>query len=91
MLENHLTKLDGQVAQSLGTISLEFITETVTGLTVLTNLNAVKWLQVQNIKNDIHSDTVVAMMINGDGSDRDGSISSGSSIVVNMLLVDYSY
>ena len=38
-----------------------------------------------------YSDTVVAMMmmINGDGSDRDGSISSGSSIVVNMLLVDY--
>ena len=38
MLENHLTKLDGQVAQSLGTILLEFIAEmAVTGLTILTD------------------------------------------------------
>ena len=38
ILENRLTKLDGQVAQSLGTISLEFIVETaVTGLTILTD------------------------------------------------------
>ena len=53
MSENHLTKLDGQVAQSLGTISLEFIAETaVKGLSKLTNLSAVKWLQVQNMAND---------------------------------------
>ena len=36
ILENHLTKQDGQVAQNLGTISLELITEMVTGLTILT-------------------------------------------------------
>ena len=52
MLENHSTKLDGQVAQSLGTILLDFIAETAeTSLTILTNLHAVKWLQVQNIEN----------------------------------------
>ena len=37
ILENHLTKQDGQVAQNLGTISLDFIAEMVTGLTILTN------------------------------------------------------
>ena len=52
ILENHLTKLDGQVAQCLGTTSLDFIAETaVTSLAVLTNLHAVKWLQVREIEN----------------------------------------
>ena len=51
ILENHLTKLDGQVAQSLSTISLEFIAETApTGSTILINLNAAEWLQVQNMR-----------------------------------------
>ena len=45
MLEYRLIKKDGQIVQSLSTISLEFIVDLgQTGLTILTNFDVVKWL-----------------------------------------------
>ena len=45
MLENQSRKKDGQVVQSLATTSPEFTEEMVPkSLTILTNLNAAKWL-----------------------------------------------
>ena len=46
MFQFHLKKKDGQTVQSLGTTSLDFIVVLVTGFATLTNLDAVKWLQV---------------------------------------------
>ena len=49
MLEHRLIEKDGQTVQKQCIISLEFIVALVTSLAILTNIDAVKWLQVKNL------------------------------------------